>query len=344
MNKFLYDLTATYPPLFLIPAMIVFGSPDPARCDDDPSLRQAFLGEAPGQWGEYLRFTSKLCGAGEYRSTSEGKKGSHWKFEFRQNSSCKLLAVEWIFPSSLSGRSDRLVHNQRYAFEVRKKPGAGSWVATELVTTQPLGSSRSFDGSESQCKAHSARLLCLDNSQFLPELLTRRTFRLLSVSRVNLGGANLVKVIFECPHPPEEEPGATIQAGTLVLDPEDHWVLRQASLQCKYRPPNAQVDVYRSEEEFQGRPYQTGFLVPVSFTHNVIRDKSPGYEQIVNYDLSVPDKPPEDEEFTLSAYGLPEPFDVAPPARPRWYLWVIGIVLVSFLGGYGLRKLGRKKP
>jgi hypothetical protein len=133
----------------------------------------------------------------------------------------------------------------------------------------------------------------------------------------------------------EADPESEIQAGAVVLDPENHWVVREATLECRTKEGD-----YRAEERFQGRSVRPGFLVPVSYTHKVTGGKA-DYEMTNTFDLSVPTSPPEDAGFTLSAYGLPEPPGLA-RSPSRWYLWVLGVVAACFAVGYGLRRLGRR--
>ena len=66
--------------------------------------------------------------------------------------------------------------------------------------------------------------------------------------------------------------------------------------------------------------------------------------QVVHADVEVPSKLPPDYDFTLTAFGLPEPFGVDPPTRPTpWWLYAGiaagGLLLVIFLLGLWKRRL-----
>jgi hypothetical protein len=62
-----------------------------------------------------------------------------------------------------------------------------------------------------------------------------------------------------------------------------------------------------------------------------------------NYDLKDPAQLPEYGEFTLSAFGLPEPMGMPAVTRRSswWYLWFIVSALVCFAGAWYIRRRAR---
>jgi hypothetical protein len=61
-------------------------------------------------------------------------------------------------------------------------------------------------------------------------------------------------------------------------------------------------------------------------------EKSDDYEKTYEFDFREGDVP--ESDFTLAAFGLPEPLGMAIPKKSRWYLWFIaggvGCLLVGF--------------
>jgi hypothetical protein len=174
---------------------LLFGPTAAMAGEDDPTLRQTLLTEGPAQWEEYTDFAKKLCGTAEFKLTVGGKGEAHTKIEVRQNLRFKLYSSDSLLQN---GRGSSVsAYNQDYGFEIRKKQGANAWVVTRLDTEPPLDASTSVREVDSGCRNYGARLLSLNFRETLPGLFRGGSFRLLSVSRIDIGGVRLVRATFE---------------------------------------------------------------------------------------------------------------------------------------------------
>jgi hypothetical protein len=52
---------------------------------------------------------------------------------------------------------------------------------------------------------------------------------------------------------------------------------------------------------------------------------------------------PEDEEFTLTAYGLPEPLGISLPTRSRAWLWFALAGLAALGAGFLFRRIAPRR-
>jgi hypothetical protein len=132
----------------------------------------------------------------------------------------------------------------------------------------------------------------------------------------------LVEVVFDSPHEVSEEDDAVVQGGTLVLDPKRFWCLRSYDVRAKI--PNAAGTIEFRVLELKASA--ESFPVPrrcVCDKRFAAGDGTSNHQQWqYEYDLSVPRRLPADKEFTLSAFGLPEPRLGGTQGLLPPYVWV----------------------
>jgi hypothetical protein len=172
----------------------------------------------------------------------------------------------------------------------------------------------------------------------LSDLIRRDTFRVLDISAVERGSAKLVRISFDNAHPIDTQPASKVQGGTFECDPAQHWFVVSAEVQTV-------VEGAKSILENDVTTVDGSFPVP---RRSVRTDKGtrPGDTQPINnilsfdFDVRTPANLPKEVEFTLSAFGFPEP--VYGRRLIPTYLWIAlaGIVCVGV--GFLLRRLSKR--
>jgi hypothetical protein len=149
------------------------------------------------------------------------------------------------------------------------------------------------------------------------------------------GTEELAQIAFDNTHQPfsENRPFFPIQSGVLVLDPKRSWSLRSAQLNLMYRGSAMKV-----QAKTEIRDPSAPLPIPLSYTE--IREITT-HGQTGNrietwrwdYDFSSPTKLPPTQDFTLSAFGLPEPPGVEWKRPIPWWVWVAGAGTVLLIAG-----------
>jgi hypothetical protein len=226
--------------------------------------------------------------------------------------------------------------NPAYAFSLRRKDTERPWLLGELEMSKGAATSPLAATTSEAVEANLSVLISIRRTA-LVELLRQPTFRVLAAKLVQHQGSEAVSIEFDNAHAIDRKarPFVPVQSGTLVLDPSHGWCLRDCSVVEKYYGTESLTHVETSYRDFKGK-----FAIPVTVVEKVqSRSDRPSnpetFLQVTSFDLEVAERPLPDEEFTLSAFGLPEPVGVVWPKPTRWWLWIsasaIGAALLTVL-------------
>lgn len=190
----------------------------------------------------------------------------------------------------------------------------------------------------------------------LSQLISKDSFKIKKISKISLDGLELVQLDFSF-----DDKKQQIQSqGSLYLDPDQCWCIRRVS-ESYVRALNG-TPFWKGDwnVEYQVTAHPSGFPLvksQIAQGHSYegkVKKKVEGTEKI-DYEWEINDHLP-NSEFTLSAFGLPEPIDVAAEEKPTpWYLWLmasaVGCFALAALFRYLLRnrqrrlvQLGEKQP
>lgn len=296
------------------------------------SLKDRFLQEAPVRWKEYSRKTEELQGTFSSRisTTLDDAKSNFIEYKVRKGRDGRQL-IYFNRTSSVKNQGKTFEVfglNPHYSFVLQQKNPASDWAVTELKV---FAKQSSLDVN---LRKVPVRFECPLNdlvevgARPLVDMVQQPGFQIIQCHIVAESGEELVEVLFDYPHAgsPGENP---IQGGSLLLDPKRFWCLRSANVRRK--SPQAQGNLtFRvlSLEETTG-----GLPVPKSAIQENEVEYSDGNKGKIkwefHYDLKIPRQLPEDDEFTLSAFGLHEPLGYQKkPAR--LYLWAALGSLICF--------------
>src|SRR5207248_1627521 len=146
----------------------------------------------------------------------------------------------------------------------------------------------------------------------LPRIISSSWFKILKTSRESENGRELVRVDYSSvlDHP-KLGPQYSRGRGTIYFDPSRCWCIRRMKTATTVTAKGAPLFDQNSEIEYETTEHPSGFPLIKSQASRVSRymhqtkEKSETQTKI-EYQWSVNDRVP-DAEFTLSAFGLPEP-------------------------------------
>lgn len=311
---------------------LVLASPGVCFGGDSAEWKARFRAEAPAAWEKYLAFARKLQGSINYKQytttggvTSLKRQGG---YEFKQADGAALSIVHMITPEQ---KDEVTGCNPRYSFRLTRTNPKVGWALTEL---------RVFD-NEAAANAGCAELIKKVNRDattlsllgyWLPDLLADPDFKIKSAQPIRADGDELVKVAFDYRKPRRASDGRmAISGGWVTLDPQRSWIIRWYGIYPKDMPDLP----FRQEFTFaEGRgPFPL-------LRHS---RSSQGGDYLNEADLQIVEQPNVPlPEFTLSAFGLPEPREFTPPPQPRYYLWIAGLAAALAASAFLFRRLARR--
>lgn len=289
-----------------------------------------FIEQAMQFWKDYSYRAQHLQGTGSYTATSDEMK-LHHSYRIKFNDQCYLLQTDEQHTNNgnTSARSTVFAKNSRYAFELYRKSATSSWVIVELIDLRKSALPSRFIQRFNSIKEARHILVSLYQGELLAEVVRKSDFRVLQSRRITKEGHGLVEIRFRY----SKDAGNQQHDGTLVLDPGRSWCLRSYDVHIKGPESRARkkwqvVDM----GEADGLPVPTRAVLNAELHGS---DGTPVSKLIWNfeYDWTNPQQPPPDEEFTLAAFGLPEPPGLEWERPTPWYWWAALLGIACIVGG-----------
>lgn len=314
-----------------------------ALAGDSDALLGRFRSEAPPAWERYLEFANRLQGQITAHDIIGGAPKHSRLIDIKQNARCALLQNQALAGKDTKGEVKAV--NAKYSFSLRRNTKDSSWSVTRVVTDKHGNEVDPFDKDVLWAVRANMQALVKVRELTLPELVRSPTFRVLAVKPAGSEG-ELVDIEFDNAHPvdPDQPDFSSVQGGMLTLAPKQSWTLRRATLRCKYLNGSG-------TGEIQAEPASPGssFPVPRRVTTRLVTKTDGGKSIAVMaeaaYDVGEGDPP--DSEFTLTAFGFPEPkLAGRRPVYTRWYVLasVVGIILLVAGGLIRRRTHGKGFP
>lgn len=295
-----------------------------------------------GQWSEYEAFSRGIQGSYRDTMTSDSGKTTNQTLRFKQNGDC--IIIRDLLPDS--NKETITLANPLYSAELRNSTVDSSKVV--LVQYAPRqrgvissgGVTPSFETVFIESSPH------FTYCRFrLPELASKRSFHIKQVSEELVGETKLVRVDHEFEY---EEPRKKYQRkGVIYFDPSHKWCIRQIKDTeviyhngDRYRTTAWDVR-YEVIDHSSGFPLVKSILTTWDSRYERSGKKSKGTIRR-EYELESNDRVPE-TEFTLSAFGLPEPIGINQPRRTPVFVWVLASAAVCVIFAIGFRQLARRR-
>jgi hypothetical protein len=329
---------------FLVTGWISCSDHAHAGKQGDSDLKSTFMEQAPAAWNRYRSFAESLVGdvriTRGYKSAKETKNYDPGLLYFSQNGECALFRTH---VESANGTTDEaLVRNPAYFFSVSRK-GEHPWVVSTVQTVDRP--SPAFDERMNEGKVVLAALVCAEG-KYLEDLVKQDRFKVVRAARIVENGRALVEIAFTNSHPLQEKgkPFCPIQKGTMILDPGRSWILRRGLFQCTFGNSTGEFKTERDVSD-------TGTVecpIPLHQSDTSDEWRSDGFGRLVfkseiHFDLKSPTRLPSNDQFTLSAFGLPEPAFM-PKTRYSLTFWVVTTCgLLALLLAAFFRRLRQRK-
>jgi hypothetical protein len=291
-------------------------------------LSQRFITEAPSSWAKYLEFCGKLQGTvrTDWQNLKRKERNFRATRKISQNARCAIQSVEVL--SSRGTEEVVAVANARYGFRLKKLNG--NWLLDRL-NPQPDVDIDGLSVRRVVSNWTAMPVYCYDF--FLVDMVKDSRFSIASCQEVNKDHESLIQVVFNFPNPINPKKFVTpIQSGSLLLDPRRYWSVREYVANCKWL--GNRVGRYNAVYSYDEGPQGFPIVRTMSSTLKMVPDDGSGIIDKHEFVLEVPNKLPDDAEFTLSAFGLPEPAGFQ--TRTPWYIWAFSLGLLSIAAGVGL--------
>lgn len=252
---------------------------------------------------------------------------------YKSNAPAALLIVQ----STSSERSVGEVFgvNSQYAFLLARRTVQSPWV---LLNSNGLEDSTLVGRVETMHDRHDPnRLIFGVWAKDLTQMVDDPAFRVLSITERTVAGLRQAQVAFRY----ERSSGIgndsqdMVQEGEIFLLPDRYWCLRYARLKMKSATAEGTYEL-----TVETRTSKDGFPIPIRAVRkedwkSFGGDNPFSLSRQVDFDLEIPEVPPPLEDFTLSAFGLPEIHrEFEEPVS--WYLWAMlgGFGCLTAMGGY----------
>ena len=325
--------------LFL--AVVLFqGNPwsdggSPSRVCAGSVVGRAFSNGGAQSWDKYRERAKRFQGSVSitYLSLLPAREvRSRIRLEFKQRDGCALMHEQRTREKPEKGENDNLFCiNSRYAFSLNRKTSTGGWVIWRL-STRSKERAIFHDPPDVSVQRWSTFAIYFGLASTLPFGPPGTEFSIERVSSESHEGRDLVKVEFKYTAP-DDKPRLPSLVGWASYDPNRYWVLTAYDVQRTWSGTGLKglnAGTYEYQDTRDGCPILKRI---VTRGRNIRPDGTYDLEEIYDFDIREGDVP--ESDFTLSAFGLPEPKGMAIPRSSRWYLWFIaggvGCLLVGFL-------------
>jgi hypothetical protein len=341
-------------PFWLVGAVLLLSNMNAAfsiGTTDEIEWRLRFYNDAPKGWSHYASKAAFLQGKIAEKTTASGGKRrvvSEFTNEVKQAPGCAMIINQGIVLSDKPDHKGRLhCINPQYQFNLVRNDASSPWAISLVNTDLDSNKKPSFPDTSTPSSVRSwtcTPIAMYGIEEDWPALLTLAEFHVASVEPSERAGKSLVKISFEISRTLSKEHFRAVKSGTATFDPNHLWVMVDCDFLVQWwRGPDREPSMTHVSKvlEYADSDASMPILKKV-----IERGRSEGsaetLETVSMFDLSS--TVPEENVFTLSAFGLPEPTFHSRP-RIRWYVWsaIGGIICIAagiILSRWGRRKIG----
>jgi hypothetical protein len=289
------------------------------------------------KWKDYEAFSHGLQGTARVREIRNGKP-HEFTFRLKQNRECALT----IYPNNRDPLlSLCTLANPRYSARIScRKSDLGNAVLRDYRLPGDLSGLSAFEVAFIRTSLHFCCAL-----KPLREAVSDPSFKVTKIVKETQNGQELIQIDYIYPR---ERKGYRMQErGSLWLDPSRCWCIRKSKLSGESTVGGERsLDIER-EVACETIDHPSGFPILKSVTEqnkgfqHKIKRSNEGTTK-TDYEWEVNDKVP-DSDFTLTAFGLPEPGS-EPVKKPiPLFVWMLVAAGVCAALAFGFRYLARRR-
>jgi hypothetical protein len=309
--------------------------------------QSAFDEEIISKWKAYEIFSRSLQGTVSGSGTLPTGKSYNYVYHYKQNRECTCFNRMGSEPSFESW----FISNPGYAAEIKRSKESPSDVillnyaedsGAPIFGGRASVSDVAFAGTSPHFSYGSFRL---------SELAFRPEFKAKNKSKEQFNGRDLVRVDYVYDQAVQRDNLRQITThGFAYFDPSRSWCIDriQRNTQTINRGKVEMDEVW--DDRYETTDHSSGFPLIKRQIHSMKRwdRRNPGpakessAESTIVYEFEVNDHVP-DTEFTLSAFGLPEPRSDTVQKTTPLYIWILLGAAVCALLAFGFRYLARRR-
>jgi hypothetical protein len=312
---------------------------------DNPALRQRFLREAPEGWKAYYAKAARLQGTLVVEHSIPGKGVVHqYRNAFKQNPRAALVESQTGANNPIGGAAEYIVENSKYRFTLTRAKDGRPILAKPPMATDAQPPPVKYMMARHIAKTAIAPPVAInhDPDDDWLAFLASTDFTLQSIST---GADGLVEVRFSLAWEPTDSTPLRVKEGTAWFDPDHLWTMKRVEYALQSSVGKG-MRVARYSATLTYAIQNDGFPLLTKYHQKTLgANQESEYDESMTYDLTFADVP--ESEFTLSAFGLPEPVGVEwEQPRPRWYLWimVVAFALLALALTLGYLRKRRSAP
>jgi hypothetical protein len=300
-----------------------------------------------GQWRRYNEVFSAYQAKStqsDYDLVSGKNDPDYLAWEYKQRGPWTLTRME--FRKGIQGGNCTCkANNSEYAFDLSKDNTGEQWRLREVrVSVSPTTQVGEVDGFGSNFAAYFSPY-CLGDSVLVYHLLRRPGFTAVKSEPISDRKMDLLKIWFRVvPDENSEKERGTIPIegdGWLLFEPKCYWRLHAAEV--PYNTSNeALAKIAKPSKQFMRFEYTMAeqdypLLKELEVTNFPYGEDKPDFRIVTTYTLVK--RVPDEAEFRLSAFGLPEP--IAKEITPWWargYVWLSLAAIACFVACFHIRR------
>jgi hypothetical protein len=304
----------------------------------DEALRQRLFQEATTQWKEYEQLSRERQAIiiGNESGTINGGYKSGGKTEYKTNGRSIIIKDFGIDSHESKPKEQVFGINPRYAFHLSRRSPDSPWLLEEIIEGNNTSSYGMIKRIIDDVTITINYGVYFPYAGYLPlwEVISQPEFQIKGCRTVRHEERELVEVTFLYDY--RQGNSVTKLSGRLLLDPSLYWCWHFCEMQMEGKIAKGISKFWGVQsDQVQGFPPLKRIWErdsEVVFLHD---DKIRNHlKRRMEVTLSHSERQLGDEEFTLSAFGLPEPVGVVWEKRTPVYVWLLvaaGVLLTLAL-------------
>jgi len=295
--------------------LVVVGVMLTSTAHADPVWEDRFRAEGLPAWDAALAEEDALQGRGRF-TRIVATTASEFEYEFKSNAECAMF----IEKRGKDGLSEVYAYNPRYTFRLRSTADRG-WALVNVHHGDPSKADaartmRGFLAHHSRLRGYGTRIP--HTLEPLAQYARAPTTRIVAVTPSNWKGVDVAEVKFELsPASKDDE----IRSITSLHDPSRQWRIVRSVVKGQ-RDNAGKVVVFEETTDYEYAPGPDNLLSRAYEQELWTTDgKTTPVKGDRVFEIKRLKTLPETNEFTLTAFGLPEPVGVEWPARRSGWLW-----------------------